>query len=369
MKSLTQNGLQEFLPCDFETFTLFLKSSEDAVRFQESALTTMMKGRHRAALFYLWPTQKCHASDEKAFCEERAFFGLMERVEAAGVPSRYPAPAHLYRLLCGKQMYTNMCLNKEFKVPVSVRVHASEVLRDPEEAARNSLAALNSLRKMLWNKGPSDGGVIKLGFSWMGKDVLPYRGESELRNKLVEIFSKMQQIPTSCFVQEFVDSRIVELRIHSFCDGDRTFRNEIRYMALNEGGTMEDGEVFDMTSAISLSSVDALRQVWGGNGAAQEHAEKEARRLVDCWMSWYKTEWNARRCPANARFDFHVSWDKVQMPELWTCEVTECGASLCGLNIDARNIALTNCFFADRMCAEEGCICLEPIALPNPQWN
>jgi len=406
-------------------------------------------------MYYLWPTQKSYASEKPAYCEERSFFNLMERVEAMGIPSRYPAPAQLYRQLCGKLLYTGLCLHKEYKIPPNVRIYASEWLDDEDEVIDNALYALNELRRDLWGKGPCTSGVVKLGFSWMGQDVVKFTSRDDFRDKLRVIFGSLHQIPTSCFVQEFVENRIVELRIHAFADSERGFHYELVYillinteeveevdvisleaqdeastmsvgttsqatprLATNGGGKegiirMEDGnpgmhqggddkhddlpngnsdgiQMEDgnpgvprngkqapvdtikeanpfMTTGVEIVTPEAAtEQIWKGNVKAQKIAEAEARNLADRWLTWYRCEWNSKRCPANARFDFHVCWDGVANPEVWTCEVTECGAWLCGINIERRNVAMINSMFTDKKCAEKVCVCKNMLPLPPP---
>lgn len=368
MKMFTEELLN--IEPDAETYTLFLRTSEDADKFAEASLGHVMKGRHRAAMYYLWPTQKYNASENAAYCEERSFFGLMQRVEAVGVPSRYPAPANLYRVLCGKQMYTTMCLQKDYKVPVTVRVQASEFINDQDSVVDNTLDAINELRKKLYSKKATESGVVKLGFSWMGCDVYRYEGRADLKKKLQKILSSKKQIPTTCMAQDLVEDRIAELRIHVFPTSERGFHKEIVYMLLSEDDSEDTTVDFQMTGAKSISSEQALMDLWHGNAVAQKKAEDQAKKLTDLWMLWYKTEWTAPRCPANGRFDFHLCWNGVNDPELWTCEVTECGASLCGLNIDARNISIVNSIFGDKRCDLEQCTCkkmkpLGPVRYPK----
>jgi len=368
MKMLTEKLLE--IEPEAETYTLFLRTSEDACKFQEELLGHVMKGRHRSAMYFLWPVQKFDASEKPAYCEERSFFDMMQRIEAVGVPTRYPAPAHLYRILCGKQMYTNMCLQKDYKVPITVRVQASEFINDEESVVDNTLRSINHLRERLYGRGPTDSGVVKLGFSWMGNDVLRYKGRDDLRSKLAEILSTQNQIPTTCMAQDLVENRIAELRIHAFCNSDDGFHYEIVYMLLKPASPTHYGEDFMMTGAKSIPPEQALHDLWNGNARAQEIAETEARRLVDVWLLWYKTEWTAPRCPANGRFDFHLCWDGTSDPELWTCEVTECGASLCGLNLETRSTAIVNSMFGDRKCDVEKCTCknMAPLPSPRPAW-
>jgi len=217
-------------------------------------------------------------------------------------------------------------------------------------------------------------GVLKLGFSWMGHHVILFRNREQLKSALKTLLMEPGLIPTSCFIQDLVPNVVAELRIHAFPISDgNAYHYEIAYALPKRKyfthNNSDDEVLFNMASGNYVNSSQARSSVWWENELAQEHAEKQARELVDLWLLWYKTEWSCRRCPANARFDFHVSWDEETLPQIWTCEVTECGASLCDLNVITRHRALINSFFTDTRCegTEVECICRNMLQIPHPR--
>ena len=90
---------------------------------------------------------------------EPVFFRFVERMEEAGICTRWPAPAKLYKKLCGKQYYNWGCLNRDLRVPVTTRVYYKDVcggnFGKALTAARNALRSLNSIRKSVWGEFPN----------------------------------------------------------------------------------------------------------------------------------------------------------------------------------------------------------------------
>ncbi|CAD7950554.1 unnamed protein product [Amoebophrya sp. A120] len=119
------------------------------------------------------------------------------------------------------------------------------------------------------------------------------------------------------------------------------FDMKVAYMGI-ESNVNNAG--LDMTGHINQTPKQALEAIWGGDGILQAKMEEQAKELTRKWLTWYHSEWPELNCPSNGRFDYHVVWNKETMkePELWVCEITECGASLCGLPIQARNTAIVN---------------------------
>ena len=92
-------------------FRFLSKKKTDLSLFNPRSVFDEMSGFHKCGLYYLWPSQKrsfSHhlrgvADKDAAMVNEREFFSMLENCEDAGIVTRYPAPAHLYRQLCGKQ--------------------------------------------------------------------------------------------------------------------------------------------------------------------------------------------------------------------------------------------------------------------------
>ena len=109
---------------------------------------------------------------------------LMRRVESAGIPTRFPHSAHVYRALLAKEWTTAVsgCGPSQMRVPATTRVSASSVARVPFSAAKRAVDALRAI------KGDEcDRGVVKLGYSWEALDVRAWRGVSDLAGALEDV--------------------------------------------------------------------------------------------------------------------------------------------------------------------------------------
>merc|ERR1712110_1396662 len=86
----------------------------------------------------------------------------------------------------------------------------------------------------------------------------------------------------------------------------------------------------------TMTASEAADVVFGGNASALEAAEKEAERLADLWLQWFRE--NGYGVPASCRLDFLCT----TKGDFWTVELCECGGSLCGLNSTTRAAACLN---------------------------
>merc|ERR1712039_9125 len=110
-----------------------------------------------------------------------------------------------------------MCLNRSFRVPPTTRLHYAEFRRHPHRAISRCFDSLMRLRKLVWDKEPvepeSFKGVVKLGFSWQGDDVLPFQGLDSLMNNIRRLYEQPRSEQTICLVQEMVPGVVGEYRI------------------------------------------------------------------------------------------------------------------------------------------------------------
>ena len=99
------DALHACLGSDYEVLSVFVRSGEDLCRLQPSALAARLSGRHKAALYFLWPTrfQDGTKLQQMGMVGAAPFFGAMEGIEAAGIPTRFPHPSQLYRTLLTKE--------------------------------------------------------------------------------------------------------------------------------------------------------------------------------------------------------------------------------------------------------------------------
>lgn len=110
----------------------------------QAAVLPSMRGRHRAAGYFLWPTHQQDATgDQAGMVPQRSFFVCMEAMEAAGLPTRFPHPSQLYRSLLSKEWQPDVCLMPKLRVPPSVTLNRGDLVRGgAHRAARRTLDAL-----------------------------------------------------------------------------------------------------------------------------------------------------------------------------------------------------------------------------------
>ncbi|CAD7969511.1 unnamed protein product [Amoebophrya sp. A120] len=155
----------------------------------------MQKATKRYGMYFLWPCEKTEKTD--GMIEQTVFFDFVEKIEAMGIPTRWPCPARLYRKLCGKEYLegivsygpseytaveapsncsrvsttsaknttapttsrngpttghqlhppTTFLQNKILQVPATTRVFFCDVFQNPRLAAKNAIRALEQIKE------------------------------------------------------------------------------------------------------------------------------------------------------------------------------------------------------------------------------
>jgi len=307
------------------------------------------------AWYFIWPTSRGE-TDTWGFVSEKEFFEFCQKMERVPIRTAWPHESHLYRQLSGKLWVPQMCLNKEFRLPPTTRVHYTNFCHSARKAAVGALEALMRLRTAVWGKEPVPmhkfRGVAKLGFSWGGLDVLPFRGVHSLASCLKTLFGRQDSDSTVCLVQEMIEGVVGELRILCFRDQEfGIFRREAvwivscralagpKHTRSASAGDAIGGD-FTLASASAAPPADVTNRFFKGDRAAQHAAEREADQLVDGWLRWFQTE--SPEPPQVTRIDFLVAHPSAGQADVWTCEVGECGASLCTVEVHGRNAASLN---------------------------
>jgi len=365
--SVTSDGLHRDLidgPCgpactlagEFEVLSAFVGCDADLGRLSEHWARAALRGANVVAWYLLWPQRSAAAGRAAGAVGERQLFALCERLERVGIRSGWPHPAGLYRQLCGKLWLPQMSLSREHRVPPTTAVQRADVRCDAARAAEQAVDALLRLRREVW--GPAAGGasreefqgVAKLGFSWQGDDVLPFRGVGNLARVLRRLLEQRHSEQCLCLVQERVPDVVCEHRVLCFHDaarGSNCYRRERLWMKLKARGEHHSHQSacevadFALTSARVLSDAEAADAAFGGDWGALRQARDAAEALVGRWLLWLSAA-GADPAPV-VRLDFLVSrGGPGGGPAAWTCEVGECGASLCSVECDARNCAVLN---------------------------
>lgn len=347
-------GMYATLAGEFEVYTVFVRCTLDVERISAHWAQAALHGANTVAWYFLWPQQSVFADRTGGCIREKALFALAQRMERCGIRSGWPHPSSLYRQLCGKLWIPQMSLNRDFRVPPTTRVQYADVSADAGRAADQAVAALRAIRREIWGDAEAvpEGelrGVAKLGFSWQGDDVLPFRGAENLARVLVRLLEQKKSEQVLCLVQEMVPEVLCEYRVLCFRDAARGgYTKEHLWMRMKTQGehhlhqTACEVNDFALASANVISSERAAGEFFGGSRPTRDRLEADVDRLVDRWLLWFTSE--CADPPPVTRLDFLVSKSGGDGggPSAWTCEVGECGASLCSVECDARNAATLN---------------------------
>jgi len=341
-------SMGRLLPGEFEVYSVFIQGTKDIQKLNPHHLRAMLSGHSAAAWYFVWPS-----IEGTGFVREPEFFAFCQQMERVPLRSCWPHESTLYRQLCGKLWIPQMSLNKKYRVPPTTRVHYAEFLRDPRKAAVRALRGIMHLRRVVWDQTAvsydSFKGVVKLGFSWCGSDVLPFQGLHSMVSNLRKLFENEGCENTTCLVQEMVPGVVGEHRILCIYDKSKdTFHRESLWMenikessaAVKHNVTSLDVAEFQTASSVTMRPDTVTKHCFGGDRFAMHLAEQDAMQIVDRWLRWYRAE--SPEPPQCTRIDFLATHPGPGRAEVWTCEVGECGASLCSVEVHGRNVAALN---------------------------
>ena len=357
----------------YEAVTAYVASTDDLRSLCERRLLDLVAGcDHCGALYLLWPTQfDDGTAGRPGMVPASPFFDLMQRLEGAGIPSRFPHAAHVYRTLVSKEWTSHLGAVGALAVPPTTRVNLSAIERDAEGAARRAVDALKVVGRDFKARRPKDGGakpwtrgVAKLGHSWEAIDVRAWRGKGQLRDALRSLARQPGCRADYVFVQEFVEA-VGEVR--AYCvDGKLEKLLYTRFDDPDAGdepvGEEDQGRFVTFSE---LERADAVAQWFRGDEALADAAEREVRTLVGRWLAWLRGL-DSEPLPF-VRVDVFVCVHDdpaTGAPRLSvaTGELTELGASFLGWRDGPRLVfdALLRSCFRDRPC--------EGGAYPLPAW-
>lgn len=188
---------------DFEAWTAFVTRGAHLEALASSAHLLLAhhpvrRCTHVGAMFFLTPTRHDEGSTVyqatgggHGSVSEGPLFAAMRRIEAAGVPVRFPHPPSLYRLLLSKEWVPHLATEPSWGLPVTVALPVGAVWADGEAAAaRRALAQLEAAKAARGEEPTSVArGVAKLGYSWEANDVVSWSGAQELAGALTTLLS------------------------------------------------------------------------------------------------------------------------------------------------------------------------------------
>ena len=214
-----QHGMMTSIPGEFEIYTLFITDSKDLrVKGREHWAQAVLKGVNTVVWYFVWPCQRSNADTFAGCVNERDFFAFQQRMERVGLRSGWPHPSTLYRQLCGKLWVPQMSLHKEWCVPPTLRVQYVDIRRDAVAAARRAIESLSLISKTALAKPDcldDFRGVVKLGFSWQGDDVLPFVGIHNLARVLRRLVDQPGGEQLNCLVALSKHGTIIYIPLHS----------------------------------------------------------------------------------------------------------------------------------------------------------
>lgn len=369
----------------YEVYSAFVRQSDDLdfLTVPLGDICEKQRAVHKASLFFLWPTQRRWLEKKNAgMVNDGSLFNLMRRLEDNGVRNCWPHNSKLYRELCGKLWTARMSQDPDYQVPNTITVSQQEWEAEASQgqlgqgakfAAKTIEALMSQAQSNPAKTVESFQGVAKLGFSWMGEDVLPFKGPQELADVLGR-FLRGTVPDIVCMVQERIEHAACEIRC--ICHRDDTVGEyQIELVRMRLHPPKHNDATFALTSANTMKFEEARDACFCGSSQALHAAEEEARRLAKKWLEWFPAE--GFSTPASCRLDFLCQVKPKGggyaggPPEvkLYTIELCECGGSLCNLNQAPRTVAVLNeCVEANKS-PKPSRGPNDPFPQPLPSWK
>ncbi|KAK3258596.1 hypothetical protein CYMTET_32377 [Cymbomonas tetramitiformis] len=359
---------------NFEVLSVFIQSSQDLASFSTGLVAPQLIGRHLCGMYFLYPVMFQDVSEvyeeHPGYVQEQPLFHFMQQAEAAGIPTRFPHPSHLYRLLASKNWCAHMCLSVDKSVPVTTKVNRGAIARNPLKAAETALRAMFMLhqekKRLAQGAGGQEAieldvpqyieptahqleimeGVVKMGFSWEAVDVRAFKGPAQLAHACKSLTEQ-----AGCYTEHV----IVQERIHANCEFRMYVINGVpckiiytKFSTTNHEGRFESFQRFEREPVV--------KQWFRGSYKAVTQAELRIRDQTNRWLAWLRTE--CPELPPVVRFDYFVR--QVGDDCVVTIgEITECGASTLGWR-DGPDMVLKAVLmsaFTDHACGSEPCLC------------
>ena len=113
--------------CSYEVLTVFIQHSDEFVGISPEFLASLCRGRAMCALYFLWPIQGHQSYGEKlptaaGYVSAEPFYQLVSRMEACGIPTCWPHPVQLWKVLTSKDWISQLCTSPQFQISLTTRV-------------------------------------------------------------------------------------------------------------------------------------------------------------------------------------------------------------------------------------------------------
>mmetsp|Transcript_19945 Transcript_19945/g.43497 ORF Transcript_19945/g.43497 Transcript_19945/m.43497 type:complete len:516 (+) Transcript_19945:88-1635(+) len=320
----------------YEIISAFIQNTNELSLLSPPLLRQLMRGKHLGALYFSWPISFQDGHEYPAYVQRETLLKLMVQMEATGISTRFPHPAHLYRTFASKEWTMQLCLHPLLRVPLTTGVGRSAVVCNAAKAARTAIDALSQLAavrsewsgtcgQMAPRPEPVMKGVAKLGYSWEAMDVKVWQNANELQAGLSMLANQPGSLVDHVLVQEWVDFD-VEMR-HFVVEPDladpSTWKpKKIVYTVMKsvQDGSFRDFDRFDREGA--------LANCFCNDSAAMSQAEEQAEVLIGNWLRWIQAQIHVM--PTVVRFDILAKRLGPGRATVTTGELTELGGCFLG---------------------------------------
>jgi len=346
----------------YEVISIFIRSSDDLRRIHSGATASLMQGKNKAGLYFLWPSHFQDSVECPGYVSHQAQLQMMVEMESCGIPTRFPHHSHLYRLLLSKDWMKHMCLQPGFHAPCTTGVSRALAAGDKYHAADLAMKAMRNLQLMqakvapcggnkhVWNNETDDiKGVAKLGFSWEAMDVRRFQSRYQLAEALSALANQRYALLESVMVQEWCEFD-VELRlffIEPICEWDEA-KNEMKPIApkkilytkfwrIDEEDKLRDFE--------RMPREECVEKCFHRDSKALAEAEKMATTIGNKVLWWLQAE-VAEPVPV-IRMDFMCHRNGAGKATVHLGELTELGACFLGWEEGPREVfsaVVRSCF-------------------------
>lgn len=257
--------------------------------------------KNLAAMYFLWGA--VHGDHKPGYVEYSSLFDLMQRMESVGIPTRWPNPVSLYRVLSSKSWQAALATNTALRIPPTTTIQRADFMQDPTGTCRNAVRALEMQSDVLWSNTRalsvySEKGVVKIGYSWMAEGVKSFYGIIDLEKKARALWESLPNRESTLMVQHRIDDIVTEPRVF-------VFNGKVEHIRYTEyvNEEMHSGRFRQFRT---FSSRDATYRYFNGNHETRRMIENRIEELVEEWLLWLNT---AIGCiaPCFVRLDFLVA--------------------------------------------------------------
>ncbi|CAE7941554.1 unnamed protein product [Symbiodinium necroappetens] len=345
---------QQYLKTGYEVWTVYIEDKSDMMKIADAAHLIfgshhpMRRAKKVCAMYHLYPTgfeEHCVPNSETggdggaALVDQQAFYQMMQAVERAGIPSRFPHDSGFYEILTSKRWTYYMALVPHLNLPATVALPRMLIEQNGGSCAKAANWAYEALDKVrqkqrsLRGEAPTEGGplckgVAKLGFSWEALDVKYWEGKAGLQTAIsqltqaIEISDEYTGQPhnlEALIIQEFVEHDM-ELRLY-VVNGEVEATIYTKFCKIKP-----NNEFGDFKEHFTL---EEAAEWMGGDVATLKDGERQCREITAHWMDWVSMQ--TSQTPPGIRFDYFVGrTGEPGKAKVRTLEICELGFSMLG---------------------------------------